>query len=148
MLILWFVTLVVFVDVAAETESEVPDPPVITVTMDDTTYALGDTAEVTFGNHAERAALFALFCDAVVEGWGGAEWRTVFKPDCSRVRVRPTRLEPGTSVTLPLVIEPCDADELSRYEWFRLKVRFQFANGGGYQTEHSPRFAITALERD
>jgi uncharacterized protein YfaS (alpha-2-macroglobulin family) len=115
----------------------------LTITLDRTTYAVGDTAEVTVDN-AGPLALFAIFCDGFVEGLVEKEWWTAYEPDCSTVRVRPTRLATGDSISLAFVLPLFDADDLEQYVAFRLRLRYQHEDNAGYRSVYSKEFEIGA----
>jgi hypothetical protein len=115
----------------------------VAVALDDTSYAPGDTAQVTVTNPGGRAVLFAFVCDAFIEGLVNAEWVIAFEPDCSAIRVRPTRLETGASAVLPLRIEARTPGDSRMYRAFRIRLRFQCDDSAGYRVAHSPPFHIT-----
>jgi hypothetical protein len=116
----------------------------VTIALDQPAYAPGDTARVTVINPTRHAILFAVLCDAFVEGIAGGEWKTVFEPDCSNVRVRPTRLGGGERVVVDVYITTFHPEVLAAHESFRLRLRFQFEDSGGYQIVYSRTFALAA----
>lgn len=114
----------------------------IVIAMDRKAYDVGDVAQVTIANTTDRVALFALVCDAFVEGRARDRWQTVFAPDCSNVRVIPTRLGGGDSMTTEYRIECTDEDALPRYYAFRLRIQFQFEDNSGYRSAYSSWFTL------
>jgi hypothetical protein len=123
-------------------EQPIDDPGVI-LTMDRDEYALGDTAYVAVSNHLERAVLFALTCDAFVEGRRFNTWETVFAPDCSRIRVRATSVQPGEDIVVPYIMEPCEDYQITNWNAFRMRLRFQLSASGGYDNVFSEPFNVT-----
>jgi hypothetical protein len=115
----------------------------VSVQVDSTSYARGDTAIVTIVNRAPSPILFAFICDGFVDGLVKREWQPVYVPDCTRIRVYPTRLAPGEGAMLPLILEqviPADPSECAAY---RVRLRFQFEDSTGYGETHSRPFAVT-----
>jgi hypothetical protein len=117
----------------------VTQPPVdMVMELDDTAYAPGDTIQVVLQRVTEGESLFATMCDLFVEAQCNEEWTTVFTPDCSKIRVRPTHLAVGESIVTPFILEtlPDDCGP------FRLRLRYQQADGGDGVVV-SPEFEIT-----
>ena len=119
------------------------DTTAVTVLLNHLGYALGDTALVKVANPGGRTILFSIYCDGFVEGRADTTWETVFEPDCSNVRVRPTILGPGEFSFIPFVVSPCGPEDLPRFEAFRMRLRFQFPEGG-YREVFSPEFSVAA----
>jgi len=116
----------------------------MSIVLDKTTYELGDTAAVVISNHTGQVAMFALICDLSWEGRTDDGWETVYEPDCSSIRVRPTRLQGGDDMVTEIVVHPCDASALKKHGAFRLRIRFQFEDNSGYVTMYSQDVTITA----
>ena len=119
---------------------ETSEPPAaVTVEPDRITYAPGDTAQVTVTRETEGQAIFAAACDLFVEARCDSGWTTVFEPDCTNVRVRPTRLARGESVVIPFKMDitsgPCHPH--------RLRLRYQENDSAGYRVGYSGEFEIT-----
>lgn len=115
----------------------------VAVLLDATTYAPGDTAHATIDNGTAGEILFAFVCDGFVDGEVDDEWLAVYEPDCSRIRVRPTRLAGGESITLPLVLAHL-VPEPGRYAAYRVRLRFQVTGSdAGYGTVNSVPFKLT-----
>lgn len=125
-----------------ETRDDVPRD--LSIALDQTAYASDDVAQLTITNNTDELVLFALVCDGFVEGRERDEWQTVFEPDCSQVRVVPTRLEGGDNVVAELPIQISDQEMLPKYYAFRVRMTFQFADSGGYHTAYSSWFSISA----
>ncbi len=127
-----------------------PSPPSVTsqassdisIALDQSVYYTGDLAYVTITNPTDSVVLFALFCDAFIEGRDREEWQTVLEPDCSNVRVRPTRLDRGGRVVLEFRLEPLALEALPVYETFRMRLRFQREDNAGYRTVYSSDFEL------
>jgi hypothetical protein len=115
------------------------DDPGVTVALDRRGYAAADTAQVTITREAEGEIVFAIACDLFVEAQCDSGWVTVFEPDCSHVRVRPTRLAQGESLTAPFVVAafPGGCAPL------RLRLRYQAMDDAGYRTVYSLAYEIT-----
>jgi hypothetical protein len=118
------------------------DTSSVTIALDRTSYAAGDTARVAVTNRTGKTALFALLCDAFVEGRSDSTWATVFEPDCSRVRVRPTRVADGETVVIPYLLDPGPRRQLARYTAFRIRLRFQLDGGGDDGVAHTAEFKM------
>jgi hypothetical protein len=114
----------------------------VVVAMDRKAYRIDDLAQVTIVNTTDRVALFALTCDAFVEGRDRDHWRTVFAPDCSNIRVIATRLDGGDSITTEFRMACNDENALPLYYAFRLSLRFQFEDNSGYHTAYSSWFTL------
>jgi len=116
-------------------------PGVVTVELDRSAYALGDSARATITNRGKSLVRFAFGCDGFVEGWTGGGWGTVYEPDCSNLRVRPTELGAGEQAAWGFPMEPCPAGALTRYAEFRIRLRYQLPDGRD-QVAHSAPFSV------
>jgi len=116
----------------------------LAIVLDRTSYVPGDTVQVTVTNRAGETALFAFLCDAFVEGRLDSTWATVVEPDCSRVRVRPTRVAAGAAIVVPYRLEPDRVRQLAKYSAVRIRLRYQLEGNGGYRVARSAEFKISA----
>ena len=123
------------------TEDEAGEEGEVTVALDASGYAPGDTVWVTVANGLDVEVLFSLVCDAFVEGQHDGEWITAFEPDCSRVRVIPTRLAPGDSVEAMLPFDVFDVVDTDAHEELRLRLRVQREDGSTLVAYSAP-FAV------
>jgi len=110
----------------------------VLIVLDKTTYEPGAMAELLVANGSDGLVMFAVVCDALIEGAIDEEWITVFKPDCSRIRVRPTRLDGGESVKLEFRIP----NVVQQLEGYRVRLRYQRTDGGD-EVAYSTPFSIT-----
>jgi hypothetical protein len=115
----------------------------VRVTLDDSSYADGDTIRVAVTNATGRAVWFAAACDLGVEAQERGGWRIAYEPDCSHVRVRPTRLGAGETTVLPFATESLAATELASRLPLRVRLRFQHEDDAGYRFSHSRPFRVT-----
>lgn len=112
----------------------------VSIALDRDAYAPGDTARVVIERTVAGEIAYCFYCDAFVEARCDTAWVTVYEPDCTNVRVRPTRLSQGDSRVEALVMVPprkgCGP--------YRLRLRYQEMDDAGYREVYSPVFEITA----
>jgi hypothetical protein len=111
----------------------------VSVTLDRRAYAPGDTARVVIERTTAGEIAYCFYCDAFVEARCDTAWTTIYEPDCTNVRIRPTRLSKGESVVESLVIVP-PREKCGPY---RLRLRYQENDDAGYRAVYSPEFEIT-----
>lgn len=140
--LIWPIALLGCSATASPTPHGKETPTEVTVDLDRRGYGLGDMAGLTLTNSTDQTALFALACDAFLEGRSGERWETVYEPDCSAVRVRPTRLG-RESVVLQLRIDLDDPASLAKHDAFRVRLRYQFTSDEGYRNAYSEVFGIS-----
>ncbi len=117
---------------------ESPEPAAVTMSTDRTHYAYGDSARVVVANDSETLLLYSIACGLVVDGRRGETWRAVQEPDCSRIRVLPTRLAPGGRDTTWVPMAPCAPEELAEFDAFRLRLRVQSDAGDSWLVHAGP----------
>jgi len=140
--LVWFLVAVALLCLAVPAAAA-GDTGDLTLVLDRTACAPGDTLQVSVTNRTDRTALFAFVCDLFVEGHADSAWVTVFKPDCSRIRVRPTRLAPGATLLIPHRLEIDPSATPAKYPELRLRLRVQLEGGGGYRSVYSPLFKFS-----
>lgn len=111
----------------------------VTVTLDRGAYAPGDTAHVVIERTAAGEIAYCFYCDAFVEARCDTAWTTVYAPDCTNVRIRPTRLSEGESRVESFVIVPPREGCIP----YRLRLRYQENDDAGYRAVYSSAFEIT-----
>jgi len=115
--------------VTTQAPASEPVASVATLKTDTTVYFPEDTVFVTLRNESNETLLFSWHCDWSIVGFRleVSEWESLYRPDCSRIRVMPERLEPGQVSTHAVWPVPWDISELSWYGEFRVEVRVQGA---------------------
>ena len=111
----------------------------VTVTLDRDAYAPGDTAHVVIERTVAGEIAYCFYCDAFVEARCDTAWTLTYEPDCTNVRIRPTRLSEGESRVESFVIVP-PREGCGPY---RLRLRYQEEDDAGYRAVYSPAFEIT-----
>ena len=103
----------------------------VTLSLDADAYANVDTVTMTVTNHTDEQIYVDFFCGIRIDILVDGEWQEYFKPDCRNVRVRPTVLPGGESVTYEFPLAPEYLGTVE-FEAYRMRVWYQAGNEIGF----------------
>lgn len=116
------------------------ESPVL-VTLDKPAYSRVDTVHVTITNSTDRALLFSTACDLFIDESMEGEWTEVYRPDCTGVRVIPTRVAAHRLETVDFHLVGSLPDDPFGDRTCRLRLRYQIEETG-HGTAMSVPFAV------
>lgn len=114
---------------------------VFSLVADSTAYAPGDTAHLVFHNGSDKQVYVEFMCTTGIEFKGKDGWSEVYREDCSRIRVRPTIVEPNASVVGSYFIPRFERD-FERDAEFRFCSIVSYAKSGERATVCSQSVGI------
>ena len=102
----------------------------VTMTLDSAAYSLADTIHITITNSTDSKLAFSTYCDLFIDELREDDWVEAYRPDCTRVRVVPTRIAAYKFVAVDFPLAGYLRDDPFEDRTCRLRLRYRIVETG------------------